>query len=281
MNYRHIFEICLWQTKEEFFYSKRTYALLIAIGLYIVSLMEPVLTFSSAVGIAASPYGFIHIFNDYICQTVIIIGVVFLHSSSPFKKESYYYLVYRSGRMGMEIGNILYIGVSSVFYLLLLILSSWLGLAGHITFQSGWGKIWGTLARNDMLPEYCPQFSVSDFIVGKYSTVTATLLTVSLELLCFIWLGLCVYLINKLSGRNLGGIAAAFFIFLDSMIYNSWTPWAYRFSPITLSHISTFSKENQYFGLSLPYAYLFFCTGIALMSVVILYSAAKEKDLNE
>jgi hypothetical protein len=279
--YQRIFYASLWQLKQEFFFSKRTYTLLIVISMYICSLMEPVSSFCTEVKISASPFGFVHIFNDYICQTIIMIGAVFLFSTSPFKTKCYYYLVYRTGKTELHIGNILYIWISSALYLLIIVLASLLGLGGNVIFETGWGKIWGTLARTSAASQIKLQFAVNEYIIGKYNPFFASFTTIVLELFCFVWLGLCIYLVNYTSGKNCGGIVASVFIFLDAMIYNSWTPWAYRFSPITLSHISTFSKESLLYGLSISYAYWFFCIGIAIMSMIIILLSAKEKDLNE
>ncbi|MCM1046295.1 MAG: hypothetical protein NC417_12370, partial [Candidatus Gastranaerophilales bacterium] len=89
-----------------------------------------------------------------------------------------------------------------------------------------------------------------------------------LEWACVAWMGLVVYLFNT--------IVASLFVFLDVMIYNSWTPKAYLFSPVTLAQLKMMSGNNLSYGVSLGYAAVFFAVTITLFIVICLGQGTKK-----
>jgi hypothetical protein len=259
-------QVTLFQLRREIL-SKRTIVLFLIIGIFIYSNMEPVEFFCAAVGINATPLGFVHMINDFIFQTVFLLGIIFLLSSAPFRGDFYPYIVYRSGDKEWEIGNILYIIIITFLYTVFLVIMSIIGLKGRIDFVCEWGKIWGTLARTNAGSQFGVQFAVSDYIIGKYEALYAMIVSFLLEWTCFIWIGMCIYFFNSLTKKSIGVFLAGIFVFLDTMIYNSWTPWAYRFSPVTLSHLSAFTKGYVYYGITLQYAWRFF--GITIIGFIV------------
>lgn len=245
----------------------RTKLLFIIIGIFIYTHMEPVVNFSKAVNIKIMPWGYTHLLNDFTCQPVIIIGLIFLFSNAPFRSETYDYIVARSGKVCFEVGNILYIFSMSIIYNAFLLLMSILSLGSRLNFSTVWGKIWGTLARTNAGEQFHTKFIVNDFIIGTFTPIKATLISFILELLCFLWIGFLIYLLNLLTNKAIGVIVSGIFVLLDIMIYNSWVDSAYIISPVTLAELSTFTKVNIKYGLTLPYAFTFFITGIILFIV--------------
>ena len=72
---------------------------------------------------------------------------------------------------------------------------------------------------------------------------------------------------------------ASFFVFLDVMIYNSWTPKAYLFSPVTLAQLKVMSGNNLSYGVSLKYAVVFFAVTITFFIVICLGQGTKSKEM--
>lgn len=270
------------QFRQQFF-SIKTCMIFLIMAVYIYNSLEPVNKMIHAVGINATPTGFVHIMNDYICQTILTIGIIFLFSSAPFRRDSFRYIVYRSGQRNWEWGNILYILSLSFIYVVFLCVVSLAAMAGKLDFEmDSWGKIWGTLARTNAPTQFGVKIVISDYLLGKYEPVSAMLSTFLLTWGCYFFLGLLIYFCNLHIKGGSGIILSGILVFLDVMIYNSWTPGAYRFSPLTLVKLTTYTNYHKHFGLSLTYAAVFFLSGITVMCLIIVLMAGKrERDYDK
>lgn len=268
------FKVFLLQFKRQLF-TKKTIFIYVIMGLFVYSNMEPVSLFCEAVSINATPMGFVFLTNDFIFQTTFLIGLLFLISDAPFRSSFYQYSVYRSGDKEWEIGTIASIAGLTLVYTLFLVLMSMAGLRGNINFSLSWGKIWGTFARTDAALQYDLSFQVNDYLIGKYTPQFALLGTIILEWISFFWISLCVYCFNRIK-KGAGILVAAIFIFLDTMIYNSWTPWAYRLSPITLAGLANYTKSRIYYGITLEYAARFYGITILLFCIIIVLFRKKK-----
>jgi hypothetical protein len=251
------------------------------VGIFIYSNMEPIVNFSKAVDIKVTPWGFTHLVNDFTCQPVFMIGLIFLFSNAPFRGNTYHYIVARSGKNQWEAGNILYIFTMTFLYTAYLFIMSVISLGTRFNGSFEWGKIWGTLARTNAGVEFFVKFIINDFLIGTYSPITATVLSFLLEWLCFLWIAFLIYLINLITNKAVGVIIAGLFILLDIMIYNSWIESAYLISPVTLSQLSTFTIVNRKYGLTFEYAIVFFIIGITLFIFSILVVAKRKERVYE
>ena len=277
-NIRKVFREFIAQFGQEFFCA-RTVVIFFIMGIFIYSSLEPVGVMIHEIGIYASPTAFVHIMNDYMCQIILTIGMVFLYSTAPFRRNSFPYIVYRSGQRNWECGNILFMFILSFLYTLFILLVSVAALKEEQDFNiQGWGKIWGTLARTNAPGMFDIKLNVSDYLVGKYEPEFAMPVTFFLVWTCFFFIGLAMYIFNLYIKRGSGIILAGIFVFLDTMIYNSWTPWAYRISPLTLAKLTTFTNYHQHYGLTLTYAWIFMITGILIMCFIIFALAGKKEN---
>ena len=269
-----------YQLKRELL-TVRTKLLFLMVGIFIYSNIEPIVNFSKAVNIKVTPWAFSHLVNDFTCQPVFMIGLIFLLSNAPFRSDTYRYIVARSGKVEWEIGNLLYIFTMTFLYTSFMFLVSVISLGTRISISSNWGKIWGTLAKTDAGMQFSVKFIINDFIIGTYKPLLATLYSFILEWMCFLWLGYLIYLFNLFAKRAVGVIVAGVFILLDIMIYNSWVESAYLISPVTLAQLSTFTKGNLKYGLTLEYAFVFFLTGIMLFIISTLIVANRKDKIYE
>ena len=276
-NIRKVLRVFIVQFRQEFF-CIRTAVIFLIMGIFIYSSLEPVAAMVHEFGIYASPTAFVHIMNDHICQIVLTIGMVFLYSTAPFRRDSFSYIVYRCGQRNWECGNILYLFVCSFFYTLFILFASIAALKGEQDFSvHGWGKIWGTLARTNVSVRFGIKLNVSNYLLGKYEPEEAVPVTFFLVWASFFFIGLVVYIFNLHIKRGSGIVLAGIFVFLDTMIYNSWTPWAYRISPLTLAKLTTYTNSRQHYGLTLTYAWIFMAAGIFIMCFMIFALAGKEE----
>lgn len=278
-NIRKVFRVFMAQFGQEIF-SSRTIAVFVVMGVYLYSILDPVGKMVVETGIHATPTAFVHIMNDYVCQTILTIGIVFLYSTAPFRRDSFPYIVYRSGQRNWECGNVLYIFCSSLIYTLFILFVSVLALWDKLDFDTvGWGKIWGTLARTNASYQFGVKLSVSDYLLGKYEPEFAVPFTFFVVWACYFFIGLVMYFCNLHIKRGSGIIFAGICVFFDTMVYNSWTPWAYLFSPLSLAKLTTFTNYHKHFGLTISYAGIFMAAGILIMcSGIFVLAGKKERD---
>ncbi len=238
---------------------------LLLVACFLAQNLDAVVQFSKDVGLNVTPYAFVHLQNDYVCQFVMMAGAVIIFCDAPFEDNTYSYMVTRSGLVSWSIGQVLYIVCLSFLYILFLLLFSVLPFIGHIEFSGEWGKIWGTLAKTDTGTQYGLLFTVSEYMVSQYEAVPALLESAILEWACIVWLGLFIYILNKMIMPPIGTVAGAFAILLDICISNDWMNWANKFSPITLAQLTTYTGWNLRYHVTLTYGILFFMIGIPLL----------------
>lgn len=236
----------------------RIAVLFIIIAIFIYSYLQPVVLFSKAVNIPITPWAFPHLINDFVCQLVFMSGAIFLFCTAPFRGENYSYLIYRTGKISWQIGNIVYIILLAIIYVAFIKGISIISLLPNISFADEWGKIWGTLAQTDAITQYSIPFMVYHYMIGMFSPLNATLISFFLETACIIWIGLVMYFFNSSCQKPVGTFLGTFFVFLDVVISNSWSPKTFLFSPVTLTQLKSFSGNNVRYGITLNYAVVFY-----------------------
>ncbi|MCM1234659.1 MAG: hypothetical protein NC489_31540 [Ruminococcus flavefaciens] len=226
---------------------------------------------SADLDIPAHPWAFPHLTNDFACQLVFMATAVVLFCDAPFENEAAMYFKHRAGHTGWAMGHALYILAISFLFVLLLQVISILALIPQLDIRDGWGKIWGALGKSGIGRQYGVVFTASDYLVGKYTPLEATVYSFLLEWACTAWLGLLSYAGNMLSRKPVGTFLAAAFVLLDVTIYNEWTPAAYAFSPVTLAQLSAFAGKNLSYGITLAYAVHFFCVSIFVLLCICVW----------
>ena len=259
-----IIRVCFFHLRQSFGQAKTIIVVLLE-SIFIYSTVCPVRDFAKSVSMQVEPWAFPHLTSDFICQLVIICGLIFILCDAPFENNAHMYILSRAGKTAWTSGTCLYITVMSFLYLMVILFISFLALIPQLAFNSGWGKIWGTLARSTVGIQYGLSLSVSDYIIGVYKPIEATINAFFLEWACCVWLGLVIYLFNRVSGKPLGCYIAVGFALLDIAIWNEWDYSFYRISPLTMARLSSISRPESLYGLSKEYAVIFFVSGIAIL----------------
>lgn len=265
------FRICTMQLRRAA-KNKRIWLIFLIMGFFMTELLYPVADFSKMTGVPVTPYAFPHLVNDFRSQLMMMGGAVILFCDAPFEGREYTYILPRSRRLGWAAGQVGYIVVLSFAYVLFLFASSVLPLICRVSFDMKWGKIWGTLAKTSAGIQIGLPFEVTEYLVSCYDAIPALVLSLVLEFACVLWLGLLTYALNKMTNRPVGTMAAAFMVLLDICIANDWMNWAYRFSPITLAQIRTYTGYNLQYHIDLAYGISFFVIGIFILSIVSILS---------
>ena len=262
-----ILRVCMFHFRQSIEQPKMLLILLLE-GIFVYSTVQPVGYLADAMDMRLGPWAFPHLTGDFICQLVIMAGLVFALCDAPFENGAHIYIQSRAGETEWILGSCLYIVLASFMYLLIIFIFAMLALIPRLGFDLTWGKVWGTLARTTAGAQYGVNFTVSDYILGAYAPAEATMIAFLLEWGCCIWLGLLIYLLNGISNLPLGCFIAAGFVFLDITIANEWSYAFYRISPITMAQLTAISRPESLYGLSKDYAFKFFTIGILALPII-------------
>lgn len=265
------FRIAAYQLRK-MFSTSRVPVLMMLIAIYILQNLDAVRQFSISVDIPVTPFAFPHIVNDLTCQLVIMAGVAVLFCDAPFEDADYMYMVTRSGRSAWAIGQVLYILLAALAYVLFLWLMSIIPFLDRLDPTASWGKIWGTLVKTDAGSQFGLQFSVTEYLEINYDPVKASVISLLLEWSCASWLGMLIYALNKLSGRAAGTVAGVLLILFSVCAYNDWMAWANLFSPVSLAQLTTYSGYSLKYGVTLHYGTAFYVIGLMILVAACVLS---------
>lgn len=269
----------MWFQIKQNIISSRVILLSALIAIFIFSTIRPVNDFATAYEIGITPWAFSLFINDYVCQLVIMAGVILLFCNAPFKTEIHNYILSRAGNVAWGFGVCLYIAIISLLYVMLIFIVSVLAVLPNIEFDIEWGKTWGSLALGGFGIQFRIPFSVNEYIIGAYSPLQATAVSFLLEWACCVFLGLVTYFFNNATNTMIGSLIAAAFVFLDITIANEWSYAFYQISPVTMAQIHTLTSSKSMYGLTLAYAVQFFAVSIILLSISCIVTPYIKKKL--
>ncbi len=269
-------KVTTYLIKKELFTVKSAITLLL-LAIFMFTLVEPIRNFVISIGIKTTPMISIFVFSDFTCQMLILIAFIFIISNAPFIDRFFPYVVSRTGARSFYIGTVLYLMLTAFFYVIFIVLLANLYLIGEETLVFSWGKIWGTIARTDAGELYGIQIGISDQIIGNYDAVRALVLSIFLEWLGLVWLSICACSFNATFKNKSGIIIASLFVFLDTMIYNSWSYYAYLLSPVSLINIESYTGMYNAYGITPIYAAAFFTVTLILFAIIFVKGSRLEK----
>ena len=161
--------------------------------------------------------------GDVFCNLGFLI-FIFLISDAPFRENNQVYLLERSGRRGLCIGQLVSLCVISVLFTAIQFVISVLMSLPRISL-SGWGKVWGSIAdglTGDL--GYNINAQVSQNIISTYTpwqAILTSFVLISLMGMCY---GMIAYLLNNLGSGKLGTIVLSIWslgwLFLSNMAGN-------------------------------------------------------------
>lgn len=138
----------------------RLYILLLMEVLYLHSRLSPVGELCARTGYKVTPYLLPFLLDEGSAVMMLFLGVVLLFCDAPFIEDEQPYIMLRSGRRIWFIGQMLYIVVASVLYLIVLYFISVLVLLPHIEWSAEWGKLLSTFSQTSAAGQNGHQHSV-------------------------------------------------------------------------------------------------------------------------
>lgn len=201
-----------------------------------------------------TPWIFSFLFADGIhsngsFKVLAFFGIIVLFCDAPFWKPYKIYFLVRSKRTGWWMGECLYIVLSSLIYLLVIILFCFLVTLPCITFSNDWGSIVQEAAVNG---EVCGQiFSgvhVNSYLIGQTTPAEAAWYTFFTVWADMVFLGFLIACINLYSKKDwMGVFCAVFFVLIDVILRyfkNDFSRYLLLFSPINWCSMQNLNRVD-------------------------------------
>lgn len=256
--------VCGYQMKKTL-KTSRFFILLLLLAVYFYLNEEGIRNFCSSVQVKASPYIFPFLTNEWICQMFLSGGFLWVAMPLGSREEESAFIRFRCGEKCWDLGNCLAVIGMAVFYTAVLWVLSAVVLIPHLEFSVSWGKIWRTLALTDAAWQYGIQLETNAFIVEQFAPIMATALSFILQVLCISWMGLLLYVVNRQTRSVAGFYLAVAFVFLDTMLFNTFLESFYPLSPVSLVRLGNYSKAMLQYGVTLEGGISFYLIGIVCL----------------
>lgn len=259
----------------KWFTNPRIYILAILLIILVLTYIRPLYNFSEYAGYRVTVWMFPFISNFYITQFMMMLGIVFLFCDAPFIDICQPYQLIRSGRTVWGIGQVFYIMLSSALYFLFIAFLSILVLFPNVFISNDWGKVMGTLAQADIGRSFGIYLPIDYQILTMYNPLQAFGLSILLDWCAGTMLGLIIFITNINFNRAIGAILASAVVILDISITNAFPYYLYHFSPVSMARLTIIDPSGFSTRPSSVYTFIFFFTGLIVLSVVAVLSARK------
>lgn len=253
---------------------KRTLFALILQWLYMYSILIPVITFAEEfnLGITFFLYPFLH--TDPIFIIVITLSFLLLLSTIPMNNEMQSYLIHRTSTVKWITSQIIYIIISTIVYILNVMISFIVVSFSYINFQSNeWGKLVGSLNYYpDITNQYEITINIPSSLIVSYTPLQLFLMTLIMMVLIFFFSGLILMLFNIIKpGLGLVLYSIIIFLYLAIRHFNKFYGFYISvFSWISLSNLSTSPLDGY---PTMGFAITCLVAGILIMIAAIYYIA--------
>ncbi|MFA9378532.1 MAG: hypothetical protein ACERKZ_17560 [Lachnotalea sp.] len=268
-------KIELYKWKKDY----RVSTIFIIMGIVLFYYTSDIVNFMKMTGTSISQWLFPMLFGDYIVsmglfKVLILFGIIILYCNAPFVDNIYSYVTIRSGFMTWCLGEILYIIVSSLFFVLYIVILTIIRFIPRVEFISDWGKVIGTLTLTNAGTTYTPLLVFSDKVVLNYNPLYATIITIILLWLISIMLGLILFVFNTFNRwKGLGVLICTFLILIDPLIIYFEKSSMIRFSPISWLSIENLKSQSMSNSPTVMYA-----IGMLIVINIVLICIALKQD---
>ncbi len=201
--FRRAAQVCIYQVRRQLFSSRAGFLLLLFAAYFYLN-EEGIRNFCRDVQVNAVPLAFPFLTNDWICQMILAGGFLWLVMPLGSQEAETDYMKFRAGDNSWNFGNCLAVFASAVVYTGILIVISNVVLFPYLGLETGWGRIWRTLAFTDASWKYGVQLVIDKLIIKEFTPVGAVALSFCLEVLCLTWLGSLMYVVNSRTGTVAG-----------------------------------------------------------------------------
>ncbi len=199
----------------------RLYILLLIEVLYLHSRLSPVGELCVRTGYKVTPYLLPFLLDEGSAVMMLFLGVVLLFCDAPFIEDEQPYIMLRSGRRIWFIGQMLYIVVASVLYLIVLYFISVLVLLPHIEWSAEWGKLLSTFSQTSAAGQNGISIPFARVITARFDPIPAVLRCVVNGSLVATVLGMLMFFVNLNISRTAGGICGTALVLWNMVTYKT------------------------------------------------------------
>lgn len=218
---------------------------IIMVPLLAYRFMIPVVRFTRATGVNATPAGIAFFFSDYTLSMIMCIGLLLLFSQAPFMDEQMTYVLLRCDNRQWYLGSMLYCVTLAGFYVIYWLLCLLLPLAGNLEWSAEWGKIWNSLCKTTAYTEYKMRVKMP-YILLSYRGIQALGLSVLLKLLFTIFISCIVFTWNIPWRIPVGSLATVALVLEDFFAMNGRGFIFYWYSPSTMSRLCMLDNTDTF-----------------------------------
>lgn len=268
---RKTWSVCTYLT-HQYLLTWRSFALCILILMFVYSFINPFRIIAINEELLFSPVAFPILMSDHILHLALSVGSIVIFSGAPFSTTSFTLVYHRAGFRNVIAGKVAFIFIISTSYVTFINFASNLCLLQVITWHGGWDAGWKALLNMDMMSNYWRVFDVNPILFEMYTPTMAQISSSLLEWCNLSFIGLLIYIGNRLSGRSLGTLLAIFFMALDMGLQSTMPSWCAKVSPLTLANPIAFHEYNGMFNISIGYSAIFFLVSIPLLVCFVCLS---------
>lgn len=245
----------------------RMLMLLLLLGTSVSMFCSEINNFSTSINIQTNILGILpYMYNNSksYFRLIIQFGIILMFSNAPFKNNNTLFCVMRTGYVNWCIGQLFYVIVASLIYVLSLFLLTNLFCVQVFGYSNSWGKTFATLR---MIKTFV--YPITEKIQLLYSPLEAFLHTTILIFMLTVFLGFLIFFVSSLFGKASGLILAAALVLLGLMQeYCSIPALVAKISPCSLTEIGVLDKMGMTLYPSVSYAY----TVLGIL-IVVMFAA--------
>lgn len=254
--------------------SQRFYLAVLLVLFVIRDYLLPCKEWFVALSCNITPWIFPHVTDDLFIQMTIMCGLIFVLNDAPFLDDMQLFIIVRSGRGTWCLGQLLYILLGSLLYVLCIAAGCAALMLPHLEWSLSWGRVIATLATGQVaLPTY---FEFSCNIYKAFSPLTAMGMS---TLYC--WLGCCclgmlIFFVNLSGTRVWGSVAAGALVLQDLFSMMLLPEGAEYFSVVSLTRFSVFAFKRPYAQIDgMHYALSVLTAFVLLFALLSLWRTRK------
>ena len=254
----------------------RYYIVAVLALVWVHYLISPIKAFSQSVGVNATIWGFPFLLTAWYPHMVLLLGAVLLFCDAPFMNNGTPYECIRSGKRAWTHGQLVYVVVASIIFVLYLFLAIVVCLLPNVTLSTDWGKVYSTLAQTNVGSIYS-LIPISYLIQQTYTPLQAMILSGSLLTLETCLIGTVMFFINSITSRAVGVFCGLVLSFFPAFASVAGGTLIYYLLPTTWANISILDTSGKSLYPPVSYAVLLLLLlNVILMTVSSLLARKKQ-----
>lgn len=211
---------------------------------------------------------------------LVFCALLLIFSEMPFKDQQQIFLLTRSGKRSWYISQLLYIIAVALSAASVMILMSWLLLAGHVSFANSWGVVENSLCQSvELVLEYQPIGWFSSDIISALSPRQAFAWSVLVGTFTYAAFGGLVFALNiitrKIGGTIFGTILVSYHILVGHFFHPKFK-WAAMLDWSNLDIIDI--RRNSLYPVP-EFVISVLAGGFVIAAVIAIISARKRSDI--